>query len=136
MDPAMTGEPHQEQSLHPSVFGFDTYPPQQQISWNQTNPFVNTQLVPSPSNTLFQHISIPPQPPVNLQPFQSYISSVYSNIGSNTQQCNVSTIPQGFSFGVQQPSEGVVQFPFHIAQVNHGFGHKTIRCKRKTDSPP
>lgn len=134
----MTGEPSQEHSVHPSVFSFDPYPPTQPIMWNQANPFANSQFIQNPTNILFQQINVPP-PSQTLPPFGNVPFPVETNVLGNVQATHSNDFMQGFSFGgpkPQQPSEGVVQFPFQISQVPHGFEHKTIRCKRKTDSPP
>lgn len=45
----------------------------------------------------------------------------------------VSQASGGFSFGSSKPAQDIVQFPF---QIEHGFGQRPFRCKRKTDSPP
>lgn len=132
----MTREPNQQQSVHPSVFSFEPYPPTQPIIWNQANPFVNSQFIQNPTNELFPHINVP-HPPVNLPPFPSNAFPVQAYNPPNViEATNSNSIPQGFSFGNTQASEGVVQFPFQISQVNLGFEYKSIRCKRKTDSPP
>lgn len=135
MDPKMTGEPNQEQSVHPSVFRFDPYPPTQQIVWNQTDPFTNSQFSQSPSHSLFQHISVP-QSSAHFSPFGGSPFPIQTNVLGHAAQAMNSNLVQGFSFGSPQQNEGVVHFPFQISQINHGLEHKTIRCKRKTDSPP
>lgn len=134
MDQKMTGDPNQEQSVHPSVFSFDPYPPTQQVIWNQTDPFANSQFTQIPSHNLIQQINVP-QSTVNLSQLGDSSFQVQSVLG-NTAQVSNPNFMQGFSFGSQQQNEGVVHFPFQISQINHGLEHKTIRCKRKTDSPP
>lgn len=132
----MTGEPNHRQTVHPSVFSFEPYPPTDPIIWNQANPFTNSQFIQSPTNNLFHHINVP-QSSVNLPPFPSNAFPMQANESSNAvQTTNSNSYMQGFSFGSPQANEGVVQFPFHISQVNHGFEYKSYRCKRKTDSPP
>lgn len=136
MDPNMTGEPNQEHSVHPSVFSFEPYPPPQPIIWNQANPFANSQLIPSTTNSFFQQISVP-QSPVAVPQFGGTSLPPPANMLENTIQVhNANNFAQGFSFGSPQVNEGVVQFPFQISQSNHEFAHKPIRYKRKTDSPP
>lgn len=178
----MNGETNQEHTIHPSVFSFEPYPPQQPIIWNQANPFTNSQFVasttffpqnnvpqlstslPSFGNTTPPSLSFsnttPPSfgnttPPNfgNTTPasFGNRTSASFGNttspsfggtspvqqhfLGNSLQSPTSNSFPQGFSFGSPQNNQEVVQFPFQISQPNYELGHKTIRCKRKTDSP-
>lgn len=132
----MTGEPNQQQSVHPSVFSFEPYPPTQPIVWNQANPFANPPFIQNPSNEAFRHLNVF-ETPSNLPPFPSNALPPQAHSSPNVIQSTSSdNFMQGFSFGRPQQNEGVVQFPFHISQVYNEFENKGIRCKRKTDSPP
>ncbi|KAJ8976498.1 hypothetical protein NQ317_018442 [Molorchus minor] len=131
---SMTGEPNQH--TRTSVFQFDPYPPQHTINWIQSDPFANSvqqQINPGPS---FQQPQILAQNPI--QPFTILTSQPQTPIPNFMPHFSDSAFPQqlaSFSFGTSKPVQDVVQFPFE----NHGFGHRTIqsmRCKRKTDSPP
>ncbi|XP_018571720.1 uncharacterized protein LOC108911299 [Anoplophora glabripennis] len=139
MDPNcanMTGEPNQ--ANRSSVFGFDPYPPPY-VNWSQPDVFTNpvTQFRPGPSLQQPQ-LCMPntggPSFPVQGLPEQQV------GIPNAVPQFTMTSLPQqqvNFSFGAPRPTQDVVQFPFQIAC--HGFGQRTIpsiRCKRKTDSPP
>nr|CAH7762278.1 unnamed protein product [Callosobruchus chinensis] len=144
----MTGESTQQNP--PSVFGFDPYPPQFQLNWNQSNPFgaamsPTAQFPPgsqspmcSPSQPVF-----PTQfAPVQLLPQSNHAQTISPNTAGPSQAppmggpqfgFNVSSISQpqpSYTFGPKPyTSQEVVQFPFQVA-------NSAYRCKRKTDSPP
>ncbi|XP_044254061.1 uncharacterized protein LOC123004724 [Tribolium madens] len=107
----MTGDPNQEN--HPSVFGFEPYPSLnvQPIDWSRI-PF-------GPSAA-----SVIPQGQFN--PSLIY-QQVPSSIGHFSFCSSQAPHPAQFPFPPSTPIENNVS-------VHHSFS--TVRCKRKTESPP
>ncbi|KAJ8967196.1 hypothetical protein NQ314_003026 [Rhamnusium bicolor] len=137
MDPnSMTGEPNQQNPS--SIFGFDPYPPPYSVNWSQSDPFSNpvTHFNPGPSIVHTQICVENPVPAFTTQtPPQQQMS--FPNTAPQFTMSALSHPQVSYSFGAPKPTQDVVQFPFQV--TNHGFGHRTIqsmRCKRKTDSPP
>lgn len=138
MDPNcanMTGEPNQPNRS--SVFGFDPYPPPY-VNWSQSGVFTNPVTHFQPGSSLQQS-----QICVSSTTVPSFPAQVLADqqiVSNAVPQFTVTALPQqqgNFSFGTPRPTQDVVQFPFQIG--NHGFGQRTVpsmRCKRKTDSPP
>lgn len=102
----MTGDPNLQNPQ--SVFGYETYPP--------------------PPNS--QNLNWPDvrQNPSFVNPYTFQFTQVHNCPRSETGLGS-------FQFNTQPPTQQVVQFPF---QIGSSFGTTTtsLRCKRKTDSPP
>ncbi|CAH2000300.1 unnamed protein product [Acanthoscelides obtectus] len=153
----MTGDTTQQNP--PSVFGFDHYPPQLQVNWNQSNPFglptsptCQSQFNPgipagiqspvcSPQpvfHTAFNPIEVPQQnqyaPTIQQQTGStSYISTSPPNLIGHQFGFNVTSFSQpqpSYSFGPKPSTSNNEVVQFPFQAAN------LYRCKRKTDSPP